>query len=129
MNDWKEIRSDRDINDLLKIFGRFHDGCIREVYLTTKQQVNDDLSMSFDHVQQATILFQRQFKNPSAIELKFVGLLRFNFNPPCDGIIYDCTLKIVDDIFYWADEPDWALEDNSITWVSSKKLFWRESQL
>ena len=126
MNNWKQISSKHEIEDLLNLFGGFHDGCIRDIYLTTKQRVDNDLSMTFDNEQEAIVLFQRQFKNPTVIELRFSELERLNFNPPDDGIIYDCTLELIDGTFFWADEENCKPDDNSTTWISSRKLFWRE---
>ena len=126
MSNWNQITNEREIEALLNLFGGFHDGCIRDIYVTTKQQVNTDLSMTFDNEQEAIVLFQRQFKNPTAIELRFSELERLNFNPPEDGIIYDCRLELIEGTFYWADEENWEHGDNSVTWISSKKLFWRE---
>lgn len=126
MSQWNQITNESELKHLLSVYGGFHDGCIRDIYMSTKQYVNNDLSMSFNGVQQATILFQRQFDNPSTIELKFEELERLNFNPPDNGIIYDCTLKFIEGTFYFADEENWQLKDNSVTWISSKKLFWRE---
>lgn len=81
MLDWKEIKDDKDIETLLKLYGYFHDGCLREIHIVTRESVDSGLSMSFDGNLTATLLFQRQYQNPTIVELKFNNLRQFNFNP------------------------------------------------
>ncbi|MBL7851794.1 MAG: hypothetical protein JNN04_12900 [Cyclobacteriaceae bacterium] len=129
MTDWKEIKDEKDIELLLKLYGHFHDGCLREVHIVTRESVNNDLSMVFDGQLTATLLFQRQYKNPTAIELRFDNVDQFNFNPPSpeyDSIIYNATFKQVDNLFYWADEDKWEVGDNDATWISGERVYWRE---
>lgn len=129
MADWKEITDDKDIETLLQLYGNFHDGCLREIHIVTKESVDKGLSMSFDGTLTATLLFQRQYKNPTVIELRFDMVRQFNFNPPGpnhDSIIYDATFKKVGNLFYWASEDNWQLGDNDAVWISGEKVYWRE---
>jgi hypothetical protein len=129
MTDWKEIKDDKDIEALLLLYGDFHDGCLREIHIVTEESVDSGLSMSFDGSLTATLLFQRQYKDPTVIELKFDSVGQFNFNPPgpgYDSIIYDATFKKVDNLFYWASEDNWQLGDNDAVWISGEKVYWRE---
>jgi hypothetical protein len=77
-------------------------------------------------------LIQRQFKDPSAIELLFEEVTRFNLVPsPEDyaSIIFSATLLVQDGVIFWSPEgswkPDEADKDES-TWISARKLRWRE---
>ena len=129
MTDWKEIKDDNDIKTLMKLYGNFHDGCLREIHIVTIESVDSRLSMSFDGSLTATLLFQRQYRNPTVIELKFVNVGQFNFNPPgptYNSVIYDATFKKVDNLFYWASEDNWELGDNDAVWISGEKVHWRE---
>lgn len=129
MTDWNEIKNDSDIESLIELYGNFHDGCLREVHIVTEESVKKDLSMTFSGQLTATLLFQRQYENPTVIELKFENVRQFNFNPPgpgYDSIIYDATFKKIDNLFYWASEDDWKLGDNDAVWISGEKVFWRE---
>jgi hypothetical protein len=129
MTDWKEIKHDKDIEALLLLYGAFHDGCLREIHIVTKESVDNKLSMSFDGRLTATLLFQRQYKDPTVIELKFERLDQFNFSrpePSYNAVIYDATFKRVGDLFYWADEKNWQLGDNDAVWVSGERVYWRE---
>ncbi len=40
MKDWIEIRDDKDVETLLQLYGDFHDGCLREVHIVTKESVD-----------------------------------------------------------------------------------------
>ena len=114
---------------MIELYGNFHDGCLREVHIVTEESVKKDLSMTFSGQLTATLLFQRQYENPTVIELKFENVRQFNFNPPgpgYDSIIYDATFKKIDNLFYWASEDDWKLGDNDAVWISGEKVFWRE---
>jgi hypothetical protein len=129
MTDWKELKDENDIEALIQLYGNFHDSCLREVHIVTKESVDRRLSMSFDGSLIATLLFQRQFKNPTVIELKFDNVGQFNFitpDPSYNAVIYDATFRKVGNMFYWADEENWELGDNDAVWISAEKIFWRE---
>ena len=131
---WNEIKNQANADTLLKLFGWFHDGCIREALLWTEHWVSHDLSMScpgnLDN--RIRFLIQRQFKNPSAIELLFEEVTRFNLVPTpenYDTTIYEAVLLVRDDHIYWSPESGWSPDSDNRdeeTWISAKKLRWRE---
>ncbi len=133
--EWNEINSQKDADKLMNIFGDFHDSCVREAHLWTDHWVSDYLSMScpgnLDN--RIRFLIQRQFKNPSAIELLFDEVTQFNLVPTSenfDSIIYQATLLVMDDgNIYWSPEGEWrpdSPDKDESTWISAKKLCWRE---
>ena len=125
---WTEIKSKVDIERLLDVYGNFHDSCLRDVYISTREFVDEKLAMHFDNKLTASLLFQRQFGPNAVIELKFEDIERFNFlpfNETENAVIYDATLKIENELFYWADFAGWEIGDNDSIWISGKKLFWR----
>jgi hypothetical protein len=131
--DWIEIKSGEEIKDLLNTFGWFHDGCLREIHLWNSYYVDDDLGMGCgDYTLNAKVLFQRQFENPSAIEVYFSDIQRMNIvSTPQDYwySILGVTLEHIDGIFYWADEEDWNISDSNndnVMWISSKGIKWRD---
>ena len=94
------------------VFGHFHDSCIREAHLWTGHWVSPTLSMacSGDLDTRIRFLIQRQFKNPSAIELQFEEVTRFNLVPTpenYDSIIYSATLLVQDKIIFWSLDAGW----------------------
>lgn len=133
--DWIDVLEQTDINDLLEKFGYFHDGCLKELHLWTETYVNEDLTM---HVSSGLdtnvrILFQRQFKNPSAIELLFEGVTNFHIIPSpenYDSIIYDAIILKHDGHFYWANNYEWNPEKDlhsGTSWISARNLKWRDA--
>ena len=105
---WNPINSQADIERLLTLFGGFHDGCLRGAHVWTEHYVNSDLSMKCtgDLDTRIRLLIQRQFKEPSAIELLFEQVITFHLQTSAenyDSIIFDATMLKDGDIFYWAD--------------------------
>jgi DNA-directed RNA polymerase subunit N (RpoN/RPB10) len=126
---WKEIKDQKDIDEVLDNFGYFHDSCLRDIYISTREYIDEKLAMHFDNKLTASLLFQRQFKPNTVIELKFEDIERFNFlpfNETENPVIYDATLMIINGIFYWADFSEWKIGNNDSIWISGKKLFWRQ---
>jgi len=130
---WKEIINNDDILTLRNLYGDFHDSCLRDLYLSTKEFVDERKAMSFSNDCTATLLFQRQSRINPVLELKFLGLQHLSYHPLLanyNNVIYDVTLKIDDGLFYWADFEGWTLSDYNSRdkdsfWICSEKLFWR----
>ena len=125
---WTEIIDQSDIDKLMNLYGNFHDSCIRDIYISTKEFVDEKCAMGFTNVLTASFLFQRQFKNNKTLELKFEFVDQINYNPLKDNftnVLYDATLKLHEGLFYWADDQEWEIGDNDAVWVAGKKLFWR----
>lgn len=126
---WTEIKGQADIDNLLDSFGYFHDSCLRDIYITTREFIDEKLAMHFDNKLTASLLFQRQFGPTTVIELKFEDVEQLNFRPfdeTTNAVIYDATLMTTNGLFYWADFADWKIGDNDSIWVSGKKLLWRQ---
>lgn len=131
--DWIEIKTEDDIKNLLNTFGWFHDGCLREIHLWNSYHVSEDLGMCCgDYSINAKVLFQRQFENPSAIEIYFREIQRMNVISTSSDYWYSIlgvTLEYKDGIYYWADEEDWNIDnpnnDNTM-WISAKGIKWRD---
>lgn len=133
--EWIEVKDSKDIENLLDKFGGFHDSCLKELYMWTESYVDENLSMGISPELDTNvrILFQRQFHDPSAIELLFEGVTQFHIVPSpinYDSIIYDAKLILHKGLFYWADDYDWEPEDYSLdtnSWISAKRLKWRDA--
>jgi hypothetical protein len=131
---WKEIRTQADADALMKLFGEFHDGCIREAHVWTEHWVGRDRSMSCpDHLDNhIRILVQRQFTDPAAIELLFDEVTRFNLVPARENymaIILDAFMLVQDGIIYWSPDSRWSPDSvyrDDVTWISARQLRWRE---
>jgi hypothetical protein len=133
--DWHTLADGAAAQELLRIFGSFHDGCIREAHLWTETYVNQDLRMSCAAHRDAKlrILFQRQFREPSAIELQFEELVALHFAPTpdnYDSIIHGATVLLRNGVFYWAEDEDWTPDSpgrDGCTWVAAQILRWRDA--
>ena len=126
---WTEIKEQVDIDRLLELYGYFHDSCLRDIYISTREFIDEKLAMHFDNKLTASLLFQRQFGQPTVIELKFEDIEQFNFrqfDTFTDPVICDATLMTTNGLFYWADFAGWEIGDNDSIWISGKKLFWRQ---
>ena len=125
---WTEINDQSDIDKLLNLYGGFHDSCLRDIYISTREFVDVKLAMHFDNKLTASLLFQRQFQPTSVLELKFEDIKQFNFQPLDEtefSVINDATLLKRGELFYWADLANWEIGDNDSIWISGRKLFWR----
>ena len=130
---WIKLESNVDLNRLMDRFGRFHDSCLRELYLSTTAHVSSDLSMSFNAKSSATLLFQRQFRPDSVLELRFDDLIGLNYQPLSSGyneVIYDATLVLEGGITYWADHQEWEVKDirngeSDSVWIGATEVYYR----
>lgn len=132
--EWQEILNQDDIDNFMNKFGHFHDGCIKEVHYVSGAYVGKDLSMMpINDKRILRVIFQRQWKNPSVIEVEFLGLIQFNLKPVDDT--YTCEMfgtfmKYINEVFYWADDSGWDMESedkNEYTWIAAKNVRWREN--
>jgi hypothetical protein len=131
---WNKINNSTDIENFMDLFGGFHDSCLKELYMSTETFVDEELSMSMS-VNLDTcvrVLFQRQDRNPSAIELLFKGVTHFHMHPSAknqDSIIYGAKLLLKEGQFYWAEDEEWQIDQpflHSISWISAKEIYWRD---
>ena len=128
---WNEIKSDDNILELMKIYGNFHDSCIKELKYISGAFVNPDLSMNpMNNSRNLRMIFQRQCKDPMAIEMEFSELVSLNLNPNDEN--YTCELLDVAMFFengyiYWGDSDWFAVQKEAYegTWICAKKAKWR----
>lgn len=131
---WQELKQQADIDELMRVFGSFHDSCLKELAIRNREFVTQTLAMSFDNPSAVRLLFQRQFHNPTAIELQFEAVENFNWlhNKPLDdascSLIYQAVFFQQAGLIYWAEDIDWQLtvEDrNDFRWIAAKSAKWR----
>lgn len=79
MSEWKEISSQKDIDELLNTYHGFHDSCIVSVNYQSGASVDDKGTMYFGNVAQHElfVVFHSQWE-PGTIELRFAGLRRLH---------------------------------------------------
>jgi hypothetical protein len=132
---WKAVLSPDDAQELMRLFGGFHDACVREMHLHTGHSVSPELFMrctgELDTV--LRVLIQRQFRDPSAIEMLFEQVTRLNLVPTpenYDSIIFGATLIQHNGEWLWSPEQGWSPDDadrDQCSWVSARRLSWRDA--
>lgn len=127
---WNELKTQQDINVLLDTFGYFHDGCIKELKYISGEYVAENLSMyPFNSQRKLSIIFQRQYKDPSVIEIVFEGVVKLNLEPnneQYDEIIFEAFLGINNNLIYWADTKEFSFDNpTNCTWVAANRAKWR----
>ena len=127
---WNKLETNEDISNLMEMFGGFHDSCIKELKYLSGAFVAPDLSMQPINKQRTVkIIFQRQYENPTTIEMEFSGLVKLNLAPldeqyTCELFGAACILK--DGCIYWYDDGNCSTEQEyDGTWICAKEAKWR----
>jgi hypothetical protein len=127
---WQALQNPAELEELMSLFGDFHDACVREIHAVTGHYVHESLSMTADWKTTVHMLIQRQYRPLSAIELRFEEVVGLRLSaPPPDhvNIIINAAFFIRDSIFYWADNSSWTPESSGEdTWVAARKVYWRD---
>lgn len=130
--EWHEIKAKKEISELLNIFGFFHDGCLKELRYTSGEFVDPTLSMNpINSKRCLSIIFQRQYHDPSVIEIVFEKIIRLNLAPVSEdytGEILGAYMDFVDGTIYWSDyegfDPSRKDQFYDCTWISSASAKW-----
>lgn len=128
--DWIEVNSKEDVDYLNDIFGNFHDSCLKEICFSSGGYVQEDLSMHALGQPIARFLFQRQWENPSAIEIEFRDVIQINIKPEGENEFVDIMIEhlyLYDNIFFWSarDYEIHEADKDCHTWISAKSVYWR----
>lgn len=132
---WNEISSQKDANNLLELFGYFHDGCIKELKYVSGQSVDSDMGMMpINEKRELCLIFQRQWRDPSVIEIVFSGLSLLHLAPVDENYtaeISEANMEFSEDGVFWVDgslsekELHNASDSEEYTWIKAKKAKWR----
>jgi hypothetical protein len=128
---WNKILTKNDIDKLMQTFGDFHDSCIKEIKYMSGAYVNFNLGMhAINDKRILHMIFQRQCKNPTAIEMRFIGLNKLTLIPnnleyTCE--IFEASMMIKNDGIYWFDCADDCedLSDYNGTYLCAENVEWR----
>lgn len=131
---WHELTQQSDLDELMQFFGSFHDSCIKQLFIRNREFVDERLSMSFNNAPMVRLLFQWQFRNPSAIEIQFEEVEFMNWrhdNLKADSgltLIYEAVLQFKNGLLYWAEDIDWSEgegDKNEFRWIAARTGKWR----
>ena len=128
---WHAIDSEQSITELMKLFGGFHDGCVREIHVQSGTYVDENRALHPAWHIDVTFFVQRQWPNPSAIEMKFENVARMNIAPEkenYDPWIFGASLHMFDGLIFWSEIEEFNPMDPCIgrIWISAKKAYWRD---
>ncbi len=128
---WNIVKTQDDIDFLLKTFHGFHDSCLVSLqYVSGACVDSSDFSMNpINTERKLSMIVQSQFEDWYSIELLFNKLIKLNLEPNdenYDCIIFDATLEKRNDLFFWADSLDCSYPGTDGTWVVSEELMWRK---
>ena len=128
---WNEISTEQELNEFLDLFGGFHDCCLKELRYISGAYVESNLSMyPVNELRNLYIIFQRQNKNDTVIEMEFSGLVKLNLHPNDENYtceILDTSMFFEDGLVYWGDSNWFEVkrEQYDGTWLCAKKAKWR----
>ncbi len=129
---WNSVNNNNDLAVLMETLGDFHDSCVKEMRYISGAYVNADLSMfAVNDKRILKVIIQRQYENPSAIEMEFSGLNYLKLFPNDENYtceILDSTLILKDDCVIWCDcggLTEAGINDYDGTVICASKLRWR----
>ena len=129
---WNDIKNKNDLKKLMNLFGGFHDSCIKEFKYLSGAFVNEKLHMSpLNNLRILKIIFQRQFDEPSVIEIEFIGLIQLKLTPVDENLsceIYNATMIMTDNSICWYDNIELSekdLREYEGTIISASRVRWR----
>lgn len=128
---WHEINTQQELDDFRDAMYGFYDSCIKEMKYVSGAYVMDDLSMHpINEKRNLSVLIQRQFEDPSVIEMEFQGLIYIKMFPPNENFtceMLDATMILKDTCIIWSDWGDLTeeeLEIYSYTIICAAKMRW-----
>lgn len=129
---WNEIENEKDLNSFMDTVCWFHDSCIKELKYISGAYVNKELSMlPINRQRILNMIIQRQFENPSVVEMQFVGLKYLKLFPSDENHtceILDATMILEEDRVYWCDCGGLSVKDMESytgTAICASKVRWR----
>lgn len=128
---WNELNTLIDLENLMTIFGGFHDSCIKELKYISGAFVGSDLCMNpINSIRAVNIIFQRQYKDPMVIEMEFTGLINLTLTPTDENFtceLHGASMFINDGKIYWydSDSIENTVESYNGTWICANRIRWR----
>ncbi len=145
INKWKDILSEKDVDDLMNSFGGFHDACLVSLKFDRGNDMDcvGDMENYCDTCELTMVFHSPWYEN--ALELHFAGLRRLHLVGIMDNYgndMLDASIKFYDELLpwgyqapkraiVWADSIDFdvtkigPLTEPSDTYVIAHTLKWR----
>ena len=129
---WNEIENEKDLNSFMDAMYCFHDSCLKEIKYISGAYVNEKLGMLPVNSQRIlNMIIQRQFENPSVVEMQFVGLKYLKLFPNDENYtceILDATMIFKEDCIYWCDCGEMSetdIDNYEGTLICASSFRWR----
>lgn len=124
--DWNYIETNDDIQNLMEMFGGFHDSVLKSLEYVSGSRKGKEGILVTDNIRQVSMIFD-SFSD--SMEVVFEGVLALNLRPArdnYDSLIFAATIMMKDETFlFYDDDIDSELEDYVGTWVNSLGIRWR----
>lgn len=121
MKNYTEIKSQKDLDELILSVGDFHDSMTKEIHMINRGGVLADHNMLMSHQFDAQVLIQSQWQ-PYAVELLFIDVLRISFQ---DALDYASATGTVRQESAANETLVFEMNFDSAFKISSRQLFYR----
>lgn len=118
----KEIKTEKDIEELMKAYENFHDSCIVSIKYESGLKVDEDSAMEFPKTGEGhkmTVTFQSQIV-AKTLELYFKGVRRFYLSALTDNYANEifegkiCFINSDKKLILWSDDINFDLNKINI---------------
>ena len=86
---WNSVTTVDELEAFLRVVGGFHDGIIKEVHWVNRDSIAENLMMTPYTLSDARMLVQRQWREPSAVEIVFESIWRLKLETV--GFVFSTT--------------------------------------
>lgn len=122
LDKFNEVKTNEDMEKFLSVVGGFHDGVLKEVHILNSAFVHEDLSMAYNFEYDIRLLVQRQWENPSAVEIILGNVTEVKMQQP--DCIWSSSGKVVYNNTKGVLEISLDLDNSYFT---CRRMFWRHA--
>jgi hypothetical protein len=131
---WSPVTNQAEVDQLQQQFNGFHDSVISEMKFGADNFVDPtQLSLTLCRHTFLRVLFQRQSRTVSCIEVVFRDLYGFTVTPNIGDDIYGASMSWRDGWVFWVESGIRRNEENGSGWpcqnetvIQARTAFWRE---
>lgn len=110
------------MEEFLSVVGNFHDGVLKEIHILNSAFVEENLSMAYNFKYDMRLLVQRQWENPSAVEIILGDVTEVKLQQP--DCIWSSSGKVEINKNGEVSEISLDLDNSSFT---CRRMFWRHA--
>ncbi|MCW5941655.1 MAG: hypothetical protein KIS66_05455 [Fimbriimonadaceae bacterium] len=125
MSPWLEVRTYDELEAFLRVVGGFHDGVLKEVHWVNRDHVSASLAMVPYRLADARVLGQRQWANPSAVEIYFEGVWRLSLDTV--DFIFGTTAGTAESSAQIGPPRPLLTLDLESSHIAFERMFWRDA--